>query len=120
MELLDIDIRLIFAIMNGKVSSAINRKLQKNFNAADVNLTPEQWTVILERADIVVRQTNKLDRRANTVHLTPHGREMKDKAQKIALVTLREALKGLTMDDLRTCQSVMRCVFENLTADGRR
>ena len=34
MELLDIDIRLIFAIMNGKVSSAINRKLQKNFNAA--------------------------------------------------------------------------------------
>lgn len=151
MELLDIDIRLIFAIMNGKVSSAINRKLQKNFNAADVNLTPEQWTVmlylseqdgvtqqqlcnavykdktsmtrlidILERADVVVRQTNKLDRRANTVHLTPHGREMKDKAQKIALVTLREALKGLTMDDLRTCQSVMRCVFENLTADGRR
>ncbi len=151
MELLDIDIRLIFAIMNGKVSSAINRKLQKNFNAADVNLTPEQWTVmlylseqdgvtqqqlcnavykdkpsmtrlidILERADVVVRQTNKLDRRANTVHLTTHGREMKDKAQKIALVTLREALKGLTMDDLRTCQSVMRCVFENLTADGRR
>lgn len=47
MELLDIDIRLIFAIMNGKVSSAINRKLQKNFSAADVNLTPEQWTVML-------------------------------------------------------------------------
>ena len=150
MELLDIDIRLIFAIMNGKVSSAINRKLQKNFVSAGVNITPEQWTVMIylaerdgvtqqqlcnavykdkpsmtrlidamEQADLVVRQTNPLDRRANTVHLTRHGHEVKDKAQKIALVTLKEALRGLGMDDLRTCQGVLRTVFENITSGAK-
>ena len=51
MELLDIDIRLIFAIMNGKVSSAINRKLQRNFSAAGISITPEQWTVMLHLAE---------------------------------------------------------------------
>ncbi len=151
MELIDIDIRLIFAIMNGKVSLAINRKLQKNFHAADMNVTPEQWTVMIylaeqdgvtqqqlcnavykdkpsmtrlidamEQANLVVRLTNKLDRRANTVHLTRHGREVKDKAQKIALVTLKEALQGLALDDLRISQDVFRRVFENITADTKR
>ncbi len=47
MELLDIDIRLIFAILNGKVSAAINRKLTHNFHHAGLNITPEQWTVLL-------------------------------------------------------------------------
>ncbi len=151
MELLDIDIRLIFAIMNGKVSSAMNRKLQKNFGAAHMNLTPEQWTVMLylsgqdgvtqqqlcnavykdkpsmtrlidalEREHIVERRPSDRDRRANNVHLTARGRIVKDKAQKVALITLREALAGLTMDEIRVCQSVLRRVFENTTADGRR
>ncbi len=47
MELLDIDIRLIFAILNGKVSAAINRKLIRNFHSAGMDITPEQWTVLL-------------------------------------------------------------------------
>ena len=47
MELLDIDIRLIFAILNGKVSAAINRKLVHNFHSANLDITPEQWTVLL-------------------------------------------------------------------------
>lgn len=151
MELLDIDIRLIFAIMNGKVSSAMNRKLQKKFSAAHMNITPEQWTVMLylagkdgvtqqqlcnavykdkpsmtrlldalERENIVERHPNRFDRRANSIHLTDRGRIVKDKAQKVALLTLREALEGLTMDELGVCQRVLRRVFENITADGRR
>ncbi len=150
MELLDIDIRLIFAIMNGKVSSAINRKLQRNFSAAGISITPEQWTVMLhlaerdgvtqqqlcnavykdkpsmtrlidamERADLVERRPDPHDRRANTVHLTVHGHEVKERAQKTALVTLKEALRGLRLDDLRTCQGAMRTVFENITASSK-
>jgi hypothetical protein len=41
------DIRLIFAILNGKVSAAINRKLSRNFRQNGVEITPEQWTVLL-------------------------------------------------------------------------
>ncbi len=150
MELLDIDIRLIFAIMNGKVSSAINRKLQRNFSAAGISITPEQWTVMLhlaerdgvtqqqlcnavykdkpsmtrlidamERANLVERRPDPHDRRANTVHLTAHGHEVKERAQKTALVTLKEALRGLRLDDLRTCQGAMRTVFENITASSK-
>ena len=44
--LVDIDVRLIFAILNGKVSAAISRKLLHNFHAAGLDLTPEQWNVL--------------------------------------------------------------------------
>lgn len=47
MELVDIETRLIFAILNGKVSAAINRKLAHNFHNAGIDIGPEEWTVLL-------------------------------------------------------------------------
>ena len=47
MEQFNIDIRMIFAILNGKVSGAINRKLTSNFRKRGIEITPEQWTVLL-------------------------------------------------------------------------
>ena len=46
-EQFNFDIQLIFAILNGKVSAAINRKLSRNFRLNDMEITPEQWTVLL-------------------------------------------------------------------------
>ena len=46
-EQFSFDIQLIFAILNGKVSAAINRKLSRNFRQNGVEITPEQWTVLL-------------------------------------------------------------------------
>ena len=46
-EQFNFDIRLIFAILNGKVSAAINRKLVRNFRHSGIDITPEQWTVLL-------------------------------------------------------------------------
>lgn len=48
---LSIDLRLIFAILNGKVSAAINNRLQHNFAASEISLTPGQWTVLLYLAE---------------------------------------------------------------------
>ena len=45
-EQFNFDIRLIFAILNGKVSAAINRKLSRNFRQNGLEITPEQWTEI--------------------------------------------------------------------------
>jgi DNA-binding MarR family transcriptional regulator len=46
-EPFNFDIRLIFAIMNGRVSAAINRKLSRNFRREGLEITPEQWTVLI-------------------------------------------------------------------------
>ncbi len=43
----EFDIRLIFAILNGKVSAAIYRKLYRNFKKNGLDITPEQWTVLI-------------------------------------------------------------------------
>lgn len=46
-EAFNFDIQLIFAILNGKVSAAINRKLSRNFRQNGLEITPEQWTVLI-------------------------------------------------------------------------
>lgn len=46
-EQFNFDIQLIFAILNGKVSAAINRKLSRNFRKNGLEITPEQWTVLI-------------------------------------------------------------------------
>jgi DNA-binding MarR family transcriptional regulator len=138
------DIRLIFAILNGKVSAAINRKLSRNFRQNGVEITPEQWTVLLflwekdgvtqqelcnatykdkpsmtrlidnmERLHLVVRISDKKDRRTNLIHLTKTGRDLEEKSLFIANKTLKEALRGLTLDDLKVSQEVLRKVFSN-------
>ena len=55
---MDFDVSLIFAILNGKVFAAINRKLQRNFNRSGLGITPEQWTVLfyLSQQDMVTQQ----------------------------------------------------------------
>lgn len=47
MQLEDLnDLNLIFPIINGKVSMAINRKMYRNFRKEGLDITPEQWTVL--------------------------------------------------------------------------
>lgn len=40
------DLDIIFPIINGKVSTAINRKMYRNFKKQNLDITPEQWTVL--------------------------------------------------------------------------
>ena len=41
-----LDIELIFPVISGKVSMAINRMMYRNFRKEDLDITPEQWTVL--------------------------------------------------------------------------
>lgn len=143
-EQFNFDIRLIFAILNGKVSAAINRKLSRNFRQNGLEITPEQWTVLIflwekdgvtqqelcnatfkdkpsmtrlidnmERQHIVVRISDKKDRRTNLIHLTKDGKELEERARVIANQTLKEALKGITIEELSVSQEVLRKIFFN-------
>lgn len=47
MKRFSFEINLIFAILNGQVSATINRKLVNDFKKHNIDLTPEQWTVLL-------------------------------------------------------------------------
>lgn len=143
-EHFNFDIQLIFAILNGKVSAAINRKLYRNFRQNGMEITPEQWTVLLylwkqdgvtqqelcnatfkdkpsmtrlidnmERQHLVVRISDKADRRTNLIHLTKTGKELEEKAYEIVDQTLQEALNGITLDELSISQEVLRKIFDN-------
>ena len=143
-EPFNFDISLIFAILNGKVSAAINRRLIRNFRENGLDITPEQWTVLLflwekdgvsqqelcnatykdkpsmtrlidnmERQHLVVRISDKRDRRTNLIHLTKTGRELEGKAFIIANQTLKEGLEGVSMEDLKIAQEVLRKIFTN-------
>lgn len=47
MKPFDLDIRLVFAIFNGKASASINRRLSRHFRMNNLDITPEQWTVLI-------------------------------------------------------------------------
>lgn len=40
------DMRLFFAVLNGKVSASFNRTIYKRFKAAGIDLTPDMWSVL--------------------------------------------------------------------------
>ncbi len=139
-----LDNQLIFAILNGKVSTAINRKLSRNFRQNGIEITPEQWTILLalwekdgvtqqdlcnttfkdkpsmtrlidnmERQHLVVRISDKKDRRTNLIHLTRTGRELEDQAFIIANQTMKQALEGVPLEELKIAQEVLRKIFTN-------
>ena len=138
------DIQLIFAILNGKVSTAINRKLHRNFRQEGIDISPEQWTILLslwekdgitqqdlcnatfkdkpsmtrlidnmERQHLVVRISDKKDKRTNLVYLTKTGRELESQSFKIAISTLHEALQGISVEEMKIGQEVLRKIFTN-------
>lgn len=56
---LEQDLGLIFPIISGKVSMAINRMMYRNFRKEGLDITPEQWSVLafLWKEDGVTQQT---------------------------------------------------------------
>ena len=67
----------------------------------------------LERQHLVVRISDKKDRRTNLIHLTKDGKELEEKARIIAGQTLKEALHGITLEELSIGQEVLKKVFYN-------
>lgn len=41
-----IDKELVFGVMSGRASTAINRRIAKRFSENDIAITPEQWMVL--------------------------------------------------------------------------
>lgn len=67
----------------------------------------------MERQHLVVRISDKKDRRTNLIHLTKDGKELEERARVIANRTLKEALHNITLEELSVSQEVLRKIFFN-------
>lgn len=46
MNFLALETEMLFILLSGKLSAAINRKLYRSFRKMGMDITPEQWTVL--------------------------------------------------------------------------
>jgi len=47
MDELFTDKDVLFGVLSGRASAAINRRLYRDFRSNELNITPEQWTILL-------------------------------------------------------------------------
>ncbi len=71
----------------------------------------------LEKRNLVLRITDKQDRRNKLIYLTNQGKNMQDQLIPIALDIHQQAVQGISDTDLETCKNVLRKMYQNLKVD---
>ena len=139
------DKELVFGVVSGRVSTAINRRLYRSFRANNISLTPEQWMVlqylsykdgitqqelaritfkdkpgitrmltIMEREILISRLSDDSDKRSNRILITRHGLDLQQQARIYVLQTMQDALKGLSEEEIRIGEKILKKIFCNL------
>lgn len=67
----------------------------------------------MERKGLVARRNSIADHRKKYVYLTQESLNMREKCSFIANKTLKQALRGLNVEELRTAQDVFRTILNN-------
>jgi DNA-binding MarR family transcriptional regulator len=68
----------------------------------------------LEEKKLVTRVQNRADRRQNSIYLTSKGKKTVEATLKLALMTQRQAVKGIDPKKVDTCKDVLTQVYRNL------
>ena len=68
----------------------------------------------LEQAGLIQRKEGETDRRAKTIHLTPRGRAIADRAETVARRVRQDALAGLSDKDIATTVRVLEHICRAL------
>lgn len=69
----------------------------------------------LEKLKLVMRVSNRDDKRANLIFLTKQGRRMKEASMRQAQRTIGEALNGVTHDELIQARNTLDALYSNLS-----
>ena len=119
----------LYSFITGKASTAIGRRLQKNFKQANIEITIEQWSVLYHlwkvdgmsqqelcdaKLKLVKRNASREDRRKNLIVLSPEGKELEEHCMEVANTTLNEALQGVTNGQVEIAKEVLQMVYDNL------
>jgi MarR family transcriptional regulator, organic hydroperoxide resistance regulator len=144
-ELLLMDREVLFSILSGRASAAINRRFYKDFRSNDISITPEQWLILLflsfkdgitqqelaiktfkgkpsvtrlldnlEKQSLIARLSDKLDKRSNLIYITKAGWIIHQKTREIALDIMKCALQGITEDEAKMGENLLKKIFKNL------
>lgn len=141
----DIDKEVLFGVVSGRASTAINRSLYREFRTNDLVITPEQWIILmflslgdgitqqelaritfkdrpsitrlldnLEKRSLIARLADKTDKRINLVYITKIGTTINQKAKQLALKTMKNALNGITEEEIKFGERILKKIFKNL------
>lgn len=144
MDQIKYDMRIIYAILGGRVSYQLNNRFKHNFEIYDVDMNPDIWMVMMclwekdgqtqqelcnttlkdrptmshlidtmVKMGLVTRKEKDDDLRAKQIWLTSHGKHLEGKARFVGNKTLKEALRGLSQEELNICQETLRIIFNN-------
>ena len=68
----------------------------------------------LEKMGLVVRTPDENDKRNNLIVLTAGGKDIEEKAFKVANETMHKALNGVTPEELAMGQNLLKKIFNNM------
>ena len=114
----------LYSVINGMASTAVARRLQKNFRQAGLEICnrtfrdkPSITRLIdnLEKQTLVKRMPSKTDRRINLVCLTEAAKNLQQLTIDLANQTMSEALIGVKKEDIDIVKDVFQRVYDNLT-----
>ena len=133
MNFSELNIEMVFALMSGKLSAAINRKLYRSFRKLSIDITPEQWTVLYylwsrdgvtqqELCNVTFKDKPSMTRLIDNLEkqqLVVHSPGVKDRELEVAtkpLVTaiMRTALDGFSDREVEMAGRMLTKVFGNL------
>lgn len=68
----------------------------------------------MEKQNLVVRIPHQVDKRTKLIYLTKKGKDLKKDAMEQADQTVKEALQGVSEEEVKVCYEVLKKVFDNL------
>ena len=68
----------------------------------------------LEKRNLVVRISDKSDRRNKLIYLTKEGKRVKEQLIDVAVNTIDDLQQGISKSDLENCKNVLRQVLKNV------
>jgi len=145
MDELLVNKEVVYGVLSGRVSTAISRRLYRDFRTNELPITPEQFIILLflsskdgitqqelanttykdkpsitrlldnlEKRSFIARLPDKTDKRSNLVYITKTGTAINQKAKEIALETMKIALNGITEEEVKFGQQILKKIFKNL------
>lgn len=68
----------------------------------------------LEKHSLIARLADKIDKRSNIIHITKNGSSIHQKAKNVVSQSLKTALKGISEEEIRLGERLLRRIFSNL------
>jgi len=69
---------------------------------------------VMEKHNFLVRVPDQKDRRIKRIYLTNMAKDLREKANVVAMATFDEAATGIVPEELAICKKVLKQIHENL------